>query len=947
MDVVGNRIHLNGQPFRLVGGNLEGFAGFYRGTEPAMTPEDRALVLEQIAELRGEMGANFVRLVCSPGDYRYWDADDRYWPHILGIADECRDFGMILELVWWNVAAPGGEAEPFPWGPAAIKPVWDGDLVLHRRWLIEAAQKLGDRGDVLIGLWDEPIKAAPVHRWPELRPVVQSWVDLFRSSGGRNVLGISGNHFGRDIAGITGAYPITDPLDQWFVDYHEFAGMEEENLDLFITTDGVPIDMVRPLVLGGCGWTPTDGPCPPAYAAFLAKLWSRLSGIAWWAWHEKSTPNLLEAGGYPQQGLVTLTAYGQYAATHPLPGRVWSNGWEPPVTSPVHSVILTAAADPYGTADDPGPWPLVQLRIATKLVGAAKAIDVDKRTGAWGVFVWPLEAAPKLDDQLAVEFINDAASATEWTKPGNDRNLHIHSLTIKGPVTSITLLPETAKFVGVDGAVRNPAGPIVYRNGAVIWNGSSPPPPPPPPLPPSPPPPAPAGDFVAMFARVDRPRLDMLDPITVPWAQKPKFLREIVVDINRGNDGSVGDEARPLRTLDAGQRRARELGAGTRVMVRGGDYDFGGGRFDWLLDGRPDGWFGLFAWPGERPRLRSAGWGAFRTYGSYLVIEGFDVDGSRKGYKSPWTGKIMEEDEQFEEECRARLGDKTHHPSGWDVGDGISIWGGQAGENGRGLHHVIVHDCISHRWPGSGLNSSGMDYLLVRNCLSAGNCHFMGWGGSGYSIFGARNMGSFGSEMHRIIVEQCVARSNIQYKNTYGRDNISDGGGFQNDVCTSQFAYRLRMLMRSNLSFDNGLSGMHCTSSGFVDFVGNTCWANNQHPQNRGKPEMWVGWDSPDCSFLGNVLVSGHGAVPLARVQLNGTVRASRNNVLSAKTDFMGQGDLVGDPRFILASKDPAVANFGIGPDSPAIGHGDPLAFCDLFGRTKATPDAGAIWRTS
>lgn len=623
----------------------------------------------------------------------------------------------------------------------------------------------------------------------------------------------------------------------------------------------------------------------------------------------------------------------------------------PPPPSGGVTITLEANADPYSSTDSPGPWPIVQLLVAGKQVGQPVEINTNAQTGAWKAVTWKLDAAPADADAIAVRFTNDAADPTDWMTPGNDRNLHIKRLVLAVPgKPPVELTPATAVYRGDDGTVGSPADEIMYREGLMVWRDAAPSPPPPPgPLPPPPPGPITPGVYAdTEILLVTRKRLSHLDPRSVPFDQRPVFTRDIFVDINRGSPGNSGDERSPLKTLDDGQRRARELGPGTRVQVRAGVYDFGAGSFVWSADGRPDAWFGLVGYPGERPIVRNHGWDCVHLKGHYCLLEGFHAAGSRFGYTSPWSGRRIDSDDQYNEECRARIGNKTHEPSGWDSGGGIYVAGGQKGQNGRGVHHVIVRDCIADNWPGSGLGSAGMDYVLVEDFLAHFNCQWMGWGASGVSIFSPRDLGSFGSEAHRLVIRRSICSNNIQYKPTFGRDSVSDGGGFQADVYASEFDYRQRTLFYSNLAYGNGQSGLHSTSSGYVDYVNNTCYGNNQLPQNHGSPEMWVGWDSSDCQYLGNVLVSTHGVVPLAMVQTaSDRPRTSRNNVLSKATNFMGPGDIVADPLFINATLDPRTANFRLRANSPALGKGEPLAGSDLFGAVGAAPCAGAIWLRS
>lgn len=938
----GSFLTVGGTRTRLRGFNLQITAPMEVGGTPRWTDDAEHMTLQQCAVLK-RLGHNAVRANISPGSFRYWHGEGRLMPFMVRFADAARDAGLTVLFNWWNVSQIGGTAEPFPWAHAALQPYWTGDTDLHDRFLVEFAKVFGDRLDVGLNFWDEPMKLEPEHSWPDLQPIVQRWIGRYRGLGGKNTLGVPLHHYGRDGRGILSTHLLEDPLGNLFLDIHEF-GQEAHLLRTHLTDpNGKPVWSEYPIVVGGAGYEPVDlAEPPPTMAAWYREVAGFCDGFFAWDGSADNTPNLYERGqGFPRRVEPTFTAYGRWTATY-IAGLadLDEDPDAPPVEPPVietGNVVLHASATPFAMRADEDPWPLVVPLLDGEAVGEPQRLRADQRENVVGKLGWTVPA-DKLEaaSTVSIRFLNDASHPTRWTEPGMDRNVYV----LKLVVGEKELTPPRA-FVSEDGGPVHGGRAIIYRTGNMTWNlKASVPAEPLPPI---------SGTFAELLSP-KRKRRPLLDGASIPWAHKPRFLRDIFVDIRRGDDGSDASETRPLRTLEAGQRRAQQLGPGTLVHVRDGVYDFGGGALNWGAHGRPDAWYGVVGYEGERPIIKSRGWDAVNWQAHYGVFAGFELDGSRVGYTSPWTGRRIESQEQFDEEARARINNRTHEPSGWDSGGGFVFDGGMKSDNRpSGIHHVICADVTAHHWPGSGIGSAGMDYVLVEDALCSWNCFWMGWGGSGISIFGPRDQGDFGGETYRIIVRRTITWENIQFKATFGQEpKISDGGGIQLDVYDSQFNYRRRSLVHGNLAAFNGQSGIHSTSSGWADYIGNTCFRNNQHPQNRHGSEMWVGWNSPDCTYQSNVLVSEFNTVPLAMVGMgdNARPRLSQNNVLfGGSTRFMGNGDIVADPLFVATSRDPARIDLNLRDGSPAIGRGNPLATVDLMGRSKATPDAGAFFR--
>ena len=163
-----------------------------------------------------------------------------------------------------------------------------------------------------------------------------------------------------------------------------------------------------------------------------------------------------------------------------------------------------------------------------------------------------------------------------------------------------------------------------------------------------------------------------------------------------------------------------------------------------------------------------------------------------------------------------------------------------------------------------------------------------------------------------------------------------------------------RTLVQSNLSYDNGGSGIHTCRANRVDIVNNTAYLNSASVHLE-YGEIFTVYSS-DVRIMNNILVA-----PIANVAagekpepINAPGGKNSDIVFSHNLYFggnipptMGEGDRVGDPLFVKASVDHTVADFHLRSGSPAIGKGVltplvPLLDLDAKPRRPKAPAEGA-----
>lgn len=423
-----------------------------------------------------------------------------------------------------------------------------------------------------------------------------------------------------------------------------------------------------------------------------------------------------------------------------------------------------------------------------------------------------------------------------------------------------------------------------------------------------------------------------------PFPAVPRFIRQIYVAPYGADDQSGAGPARAMRSIRAALHRARQLGPGTEVVVRAGTYREGRLLID--LDGEPEAWHGLRAYPGERPViLGSRDWETIHVKSSYFLLEGLELDGSMIGSRTSDGRRIT----SAAELDRWGTAFASCLPSGENCGTGVHVGGTLA----EPVHHVIVRDMIVHDFPGGGIQTGPGDFLLIEDNVTYGNAGYSLYGHSGISVFRSVAVASGEEPAYRIVVRRNLSYGNHQKvpSREIGSDRPTDGNGIVVDS-NHDTGYPHRTLVENNLVVGNGGTGIHSYRSSHVDIVNNTSYGNGRNPAQDGGEILAVA--SSDVRIANNVAQAAPGR------RLNGNWRnhevVSSGNILygTIPPELTGPGDILADPRLVAPSAPPVLAGFVPRPDSPAIdaAAGDLVAQLDHAGQPPAgRRDIGALER--
>jgi len=400
----------------------------------------------------------------------------------------------------------------------------------------------------------------------------------------------------------------------------------------------------------------------------------------------------------------------------------------------------------------------------------------------------------------------------------------------------------------------------------------------------------------------------------------------------------------PQRALDLAQ-------AGDIILLMEGTYQGGLNPVaSFRRAGTPAGWISLKNHSGHKPLLTSTGWNIVSlglgnqqrpdTTGflAYLEVRGLHVRGE---------GDV----------AKTKYPDAMNKPDSRTNSNGIAI-------DGRYMtnvpHHIRFADNLVEYCPGQGLGALEADWITIENNLSRYNCWTTIYGTSGISFLGASNFDAT-ANTYRMLIRDNTCHRNETFEKWAAVNKYSDGNGIiidfnRNTESKPNGVFTGRTLVQNNLSYDNGGSGIHTVQADHVDIVHNTAYLNSASV-NLEYSQIYS-YSSRDVRIVGNILVArvanrAAGERPEPVNQLSGpnnSVTFSGNIYWGGNiAPTLGTGDLVAEPRFVNPSRDPAVADFRLKPNSPALDSGPVVPYAprrDHDGRLRnqgAAPDRGAF----
>ncbi|BCM88945.1 hypothetical protein IAD21_00787 [Abditibacteriota bacterium] len=413
--------------------------------------------------------------------------------------------------------------------------------------------------------------------------------------------------------------------------------------------------------------------------------------------------------------------------------------------------------------------------------------------------------------------------------------------------------------------------------------------------------------------------------------------------------GRDSNDGKSEKTAFATPQKALDVALpGDTILLMDGTYNGGGKTVaSFPRAGTPAAWIVLKNYPGQHPLLTCTGWNTINiAKGSktepyegptlaYLEVRGLHIRGE---------GDV----------AKQKYPDAMNKPDPRTNTNGIAI-------DGRYMkntpHHLRMADNLVEYCPGAGIGPLEADWVTMENNISRCNCWTTIYATSGMGTLGSSNFDA-AENIYKMLLRNNICYRNQTYEIWEKVKHASDGNGIIIDVnqhsdARPEETYKGRTLVTNNLCFDNGGSGIHTVSANRVDIINNTTYLNSANKDLQYSQIFTYGSD--DVRIMNNILVApvadvaaGEKPEPVNRISgKNSNVIFSHNLYFGGNiAPTLGEGDRIGDPQFVLASRDPKLANFHLKSRSPAIGMGisQPFGpFLDLNGNPRgATLDLGA-----
>ncbi|MDZ8184894.1 MAG: right-handed parallel beta-helix repeat-containing protein [Nostoc sp. ChiSLP02] len=349
-------------------------------------------------------------------------------------------------------------------------------------------------------------------------------------------------------------------------------------------------------------------------------------------------------------------------------------------------------------------------------------------------------------------------------------------------------------------------------------------------------------------------------------------------DINNGLSVSS-----PFRSI---QKAANLTKPGDTVLIMNGVYTNANPKGDVVAitrSGTANAWIQFKAYPGHSPKLQHNGWQgiSIKEGASYIEVNGLEIIGNSANVTLEYAMS----------ERNNRLNPLTN-------GGCISIDGRKKGHP----HHIRIVNNKLHSCSGGGIGVIEADYVTIDNNEVFDNAWYGVYAGSGISML--RNWNSDNKRGYKMFVTNNKVYNNRQYIPWINTGTITDGNGIIIDSLVKGNGsktppYKGRTLVKNNLTFHNGGSGIHAFYGAHVDIINNTAFLNNQ------TPELDLGQiftqKSSDVKVLNNILYAYPGKDVNNNIKGKNVIFDYNIYLNSPSVKVKGANDIVADAEFIKA----------------------------------------------
>ena len=253
-------------------------------------------------------------------------------------------------------------------------------------------------------------------------------------------------------------------------------------------------------------------------------------------------------------------------------------------------------------------------------------------------------------------------------------------------------------------------------------------------------------------------------------------------------------------------------------------------------------------------------------------------------------------------------------------------------------HHIEISNNTVSNMPGEGIRSFESDFLHIKNNTVFKNSLRSSTGVHGLSLYllnSSVDPDNINFEGYRTIIENNEVYSNDNevyswnHTKPFVTPHIDEGKGITIQRCDVERGWEKgRVLIRNNLSYSNGLSGIHINVGDRIDIVNNTVYNNyiSTEKFSEGSQHGISTQGSNDIQIINNIVVSekfideGGRVLKLSDACTNITIN---KNLLVGTLDDNSTQINTNSVNEVPNFQDASTNNFQLLPTSAAIDNGD------------------------